>query len=348
MIFPTKIQPLFNVPDSGGASPPGPPAEPPTNPTDPNPDAVSQEDSWVLGHFEALQADEAGEDLDSSITGDAAPEGDPPQVSVQAEKPEGAIPSEQTGKTPGTEGAIATPPQGIPVVNSPAPQVGNGAQPVAGQGTAQPPPDPTQIWALMAKGMAEKRAEFIGKLAERHVLPEKELEELGFTPEQGKFLANLVARAQFEATSSVTQMQAEQLPVYLNSMLEARVANQRKEDEFFGKFPQLKAAPRDQLGQVFQAVSQLHPNLKGDAWAKKAGEMACISLGLPLQVESQPAVTANNQQVRTPGPIVRRTNGVGHIPVGTSTAPGPAVPQKSEIETFFDLLQRTDAGEFEG
>jgi len=334
---------LYNAPDTGG-SPPGPPAEPPTNPTDPNPDAVTQEDSWVLGHFEALQADDAGEDLDSSITGEAPAEAAPEPVSAQAGKPEGEIPSEPTGKTPGTQGAIATPPEGIPVVQAPAPQVGNQAQPVTGQETSQPPADPTQIWALMAKGMAEKRAEFIEKLAERHVLPEKELEEAGLTPEIGKLLARLVAKAQFEATSSVTQMQAEQLPVYLNSMLEARVANQRKEDEFFGKFPGLKAAPKDQLGQVFQAVNQLHPNLKGEAWMKKAGEMAHVSLGIPLQVD-QPV--ASNQQVRTPGPIVRRTNGVAHLPVATSTAPGPAVPKKSEIESFFELLQRTDAGEFE-
>jgi hypothetical protein len=202
----------------------------------------------------------------------------------------------------------------------------------------------------IAEGIAAQRSAFIEKLAtEQYALSEKQIDELGLTPEAAKLWALQLASVHVNSTASITQMQAQQLPAYLNGILEARTQSQRKEDEFFGAFPQLRAAPKDQLARVFQAVSQIHPGLKGPEWQKKAGEMACVSLGIPLE----PAPKANgsgqvHQNVRTPGPVVRQTNGLAHYPAGTSTAPAPVAPQMSEWESFQRLLQRTDAGDFEG
>lgn len=344
---------------SGAASPSAPPPQPPSNPTDPNPDAISSSDEWVLGQFDAMVADEAGEDIDSSpvepaplVPGNSALAD---QVSAQAGKPEGVSnpPSQQTGEIPVVQAAIATPAVGNPASPPPAPVVGaSGNQPVVQSAQpANPPLDPTSIMSQLAEGIANQRAGLIKQLAEtQYALTEKEADDLGLTPEAAKLWSQRLAAVHVNTTASITQMQAEQLPVYVNGLNQARNEQQRRVDQFFGLFPGLKEAPEAQLAKVFQATTSIHPSLKGVEWMKKAGELAHVSLGIPVQ---QPQANGNGanpspaQQVRTPGPIVRQTNGLFHSPVGTSTAPGPSVPQKTEWENFFDLLKRTDSGEFE-
>lgn len=343
---------LFDTPGEpsgagGGAA--TPPVEPPANPTDSNPEKIGEADEWVLGHFDALVSDDANEDIDAAPVEPAAPI--PASVSPQGEKPEGVSPpSPPTREVPQGQPALATPAV-LPVVQAPsAPVVGAVGNQTVSQVPLAPtsPPDPTRIMADIARGIQEQKAAFIDQLAKSYEMTEKEADDLGFTPEQARYLARAQARAQVEATASITQMQSEQLPAFVNGIQAARSENQRREDEFFGQYPELRAAPKDQLARVFQAVNGLHPNLRGADWSKKAGEMALVSLG--IQRQQQPVANGQvgaPQTIRTPGPIVRQTNGLGHLPIGTSTAPAPVAPQLSETERFFQLLQQTDAGVFD-
>lgn len=351
MLFGNKIQANFEVPGepTGGATPvatPSAPVEPPSNPTDPNPEAISSSDEWVLGQFDAMRADDASEDID--IVEPVAPI----PVSPQGENPDPAMPgSPQTGEAPKPLAALATP---VPVVSAqppPVPVVGASAnQPVSPAPLAQTSaPDPTSIMAQIAEGIQQQKAAFVEHLAKQYLMSEKEADELGFTPEQVRYFARMKAEAQIEATVSIARMQAEQLPGVVNGIANARSENQRREDEFFGQWPALRAAPKDSLAKIFQAVNQLHPDLKGGDWSRKAGEMAHVSLGIPVQQVAASTPQGNQPQtIRTPGPIVRQTNGLMHLPAGTSTAPAPVAPQMSESERFFRLLQQTDAGDFEG
>ncbi len=340
--------------DAGGAGDPpaasAPPAAPPSNPTDPNPEAISSEDSWVLGQFDAMRADDASEDIDM-----VEPSAPIPVSGETPENPEGGNPpSVPTGNGQEPPRAVATP---LPVVSAPttqAPQVGVSGNQPAGQGAQPSPPplDPTSIMSQLAAGMTAQREGLITQLAKRYELSEADADKLGFTTEQAKFLARMKAEAQFEAVSSLTQMQAEQLPAFLNGHIEARTANQRKEDEFFGEWSQLRSVPKDKLGQVLEMTSKLHPTLRGAEWRKKAGELACVSFGLspvptPVGSNGRAQPQAQNQQVRTPGPVVRSSNGLPHLPAGTSTTPAAPGQQMTEAERFFRLLQQTDAGDFE-
>lgn len=354
MLIWNKYFPAFEVPgepSGGGVS--TPPVEPPSNPTDANPEAISQSDEWVLGHFDGLQADDAQEDITSVEPATQVPEVQPSalaeQVSAQAGRPEGASPSVPTGQAPPASAAIATP---APVTAAPSAQV-----PPVGAAATQPAalvpqtpnpqaPDPTQIMSQIARGIEQQKAEFIKELANtRYALSEKDADELGLTPEQAKLWAQRQATQHVDIVASITQMQAQNLPVFLNGMLEAKTVNQRREDEFFTQWPQLKAQPKDKLVEIFKAVNTLNPDLKGEAWSKRAGEMACLQLGVPMQ-QVNGGVQVSQQQVRTPGPIVRSVPGMSHQPVGTSTAPAPTA-QLSEAENFFRLLQATDAGVFD-
>ncbi len=332
-----------------------PPVQPPANPTDPNPDAVSEADAWVMDHFDALRDDEAQEDV--SIVEPAAPI---PTVSAPAERPEGVSspPSQQTGERQEPLAAIATPVPGVSYPTPPAPVVGASGNQPASQGTATPPPplDPTQLMSQLASAMDNQRAAIIEGLTKTYLMSEKDADDLGFTPQQAAYFARSKAEAHYEATASITRMQAEQLPGFVNSLQVARSENQKREDEFFGEFPELRSADKSQLGQILQMTSKIHPNLRGQEWRKKAGETALATLGIARQapVTNGRAAPAPQrpaapplQQIRTPGPIVRQVNGLMHNPAGTSTAPPPPVAQKTEMEKFLELLQRTDAGEFE-
>lgn len=348
MKFEKYIQPAFEGENGAGTSPAAPPSAPPSNPTDLNPEAISSSDEWVLGQFDAMVADDNSEDIE--IVEPVAPI--PNQVSAQAGNPEPATPaSVPTGNGQEPPRAVATP---LPVVSAPtapAPQVGVSGNQPAGQVATQPPPplDPTSIMSQLAAGMLAQREGLIDQLAKRYEMSEADADKLGFTTEQAKFLARMKAEAQFEAVSSLTHMQAEQLPAFLNGHIEARTANQRKEDEFFGEWSQLRSVPKDKLGQVLEMTSKLHPTLRGAEWRKKAGELACVSFGLspvptPVGSNGQPSA---QPAVRTPGPVVRATGGLPHLPAGTSTTPASGQPQMTEAERFFRLLQATDAGEFE-
>ncbi len=347
MIFEVKIP--FNVPgEPSGAASPAAPVAPPSNPTDPNPDAVSEADAWVMDHFDAMRDDDAQEEM-----GLVEPVAPIPQVSPPGEIPEGASspPSQQTGEVPGVVPAIATPVTPLPVTTPPAPVVGASGNQIASQpvSPAPPPLDPTQVLSQLASAVESQRAGIVEGLTKNYLMSEKEADELGFTPQQAAWFARQKAEAHYEATRSMIQMQSEQLPGFVNNHLNARSENQKREDEFFGEFPELRQASKDQLGQILQMTSKIHPNLRGAEWRKKAGETALATLGIARQpqVTNGRAQPVAPQQIRTPGPIVRQVNGLMHLPAGTATAPPPAVQQKTDIERFFDLLKQTDAGDFE-
>ncbi len=349
MKFDKYFLPVFAEGDGAGSSPPAPPADPPSNPTDPNPEALASEDSWLLGQFDAMRADDASEDIDMVVE----PTAPAPVSGETPEKPEGVLPpSQQAVAGQETPRAVATP---LPVVSAPTtlpPAVGVSGNQLAGQpaSPAPPPLDPTRIMAQIAEGIQNQRQAFIEKLAtEQYALSEKQMDDLGLTPEAAKLWALQMASVHVNATQSITRMQAEQLPAYVEGLHRARSENQRKEDEFFGEFPELRSAPKDQLGQVLQMVSQIHPTLKGVEWRKKAGETALATLGIQRQAPQANgrAQAPPPQQIRTPGPIVRQTNGLAYAPSGTSTTPAPAEAPMSDAEKFFRLLQMTDAGDFE-
>jgi hypothetical protein len=142
-------------------------------------------------------------------------------------------------------------------------------------------------------------------------------------------------------------MQAKQLPVFVHGLLEARNKNQEAENRFFDKWPQLKAVDRGELKKVFQTYRSLNPNADPETFIEKAGQLACVQLGVPLQVAPAAAPQTQQMQVRTLGPVVRPNGAAPHVPVGSGTAPAPVAPQLSEIERMFELLKATDEGAFD-
>lgn len=344
---------LFNTADAGGGAPEAtpPPATPDLTvdgevpaaaPTEVAPNSFSEDENWALSAFDHMQKDY---DEDEPI-------GDEPPASAQPIPPHGEIPegtkspSSQTQQTPVTP-PVSTPPVAVPAVQSGVPGVGVAGQQPTAQAVSPPVPaaDPTKMYEDLVAQVAKYGKEFTDKLAaERYQIDPKVAEELGFTPEQAAFLSKLVAQTHVEVVQSTSQMQAERLPVFVQGLLSARAENQRREDEFFGQWPQLKGQDRGELLKVFQAVNSLNPNLKGADWSRKAGEMASMHFGLPMQTNGsvgsqQPP--AGQVPIATPGRVVR-PNGAGgaYIPAGPRTTPSLAPPPKGEWENFLEQMQK--------
>ena len=323
--------------DSGSIPPPISPSEGGATPVSDT--SFSEEENWALEAFTKMNEDEP-DDNEGPI-----PE---PESGAQAPVPEGTVsPSQQTVATPGQPPA-SMPPAGTPAVGSPAPGVGVPGMPAQVVPTVAPPPpgNPTQTPEDLAAELAKFGKEFTDKLAkERYNIDPKKAEELGFTAEQAELLSRMFAAVHVEVVSSQSQMQAQQLPVYVQGLIAAQRENSAREEKFYGAWPQLRGKDPEQLAKVFQAVNTLNPDLKGEAWMKKAGEMACTHFGVPVQNpgagNGSAAPAGQPQQVLTPGRVVRPNGAYGaYTPAGSRTLPSPPAAQKGHWDLMTEMMER--------
>src|SRR5581483_5247153 len=281
---------------SGGAPPAAPASIPAPTPTPtqegPAPAGEARElegsDSsmdFVLNAFDPMMSDLEEEDIrEIQQAAATAPAGSP-------EGTQGAPPPAQTKEgtqpaaapTPPPAPVSATPPVAQPsAVSTPPPQ--QAQQPPAAQAPVGEI-EPSRILDQIAEGIVQQQEAFTKALAEQqYKLDPKELESLGFLPEQAAAISQLQAKVHVNVVSSMTQMMAKQLPVMVNGLLQAKEKSQQAENEFFTQWPQLRGQEKQPvLRQVMATYRQMNPQAKPEEFIKTTGAMACAILGIPLQ-----------------------------------------------------------------
>jgi len=350
---------LAPVPAAAPAVEPAPAAEPapsavPNGAMDPDP--VSSDDGSfdkILAAFEQDEPDDLGEPDVIEATAPAPQPVLSPAETPVATPPVGAQPPVAAPTAPVPVAPAPTPavvqqaptpaqPQGVPVPSAPPPQV-----------VAEQPGPPTQGFNDIAEGLKKQKADLVNAVAQQnYALSDQDLEEFASDPR--KVIGRVAAAAQIETTASVMRVLAEQLPVVVNGIVEARMRNQQAEDEFWAANRHLdKTKHKAEALQTYQQIRALQPNLAKDEGIRLAGQWMALRHGIPYVPNGAAAPTQSaaptQQVVHTPGPVVRTPVPGGFIPAGPQAAPASSHPQpaKSPMDRFFDTFVLDEKGAFE-
>lgn len=233
------------------------------------------------------------------------------------------------------------------------PQAQPGQQPQPGV-AAQPPAPvarPDQVFNEMAVELGKAMPAIEQALAERdYAISDAEWEKMQeMDPRQVYSL--LQGRVHARAVNSMMRVMAEQLPVVVNGLVRAHVANSRAVERFWSSYPQLD---RKQHGptvvQMSQTMRALNPTMDEASLSRLVAFNAMLQLGINPQ--AVPAAPNSNGagapvQIQQPGRQVRQVS-APYTPAGIGTAPaGPAPRPRSQWDMMAETIQADDAGFFD-
>lgn len=364
--FPAFVFEGEGVGSTPPAVPPAPAAPAPSAPTLPPTDVPEFDETadFVKNNFDIINADMDPDDLAGMMPEETGPPPAPevpPPVTPAAPGPAAASPAQTPtapvqppAPTPAAAPVPAAPPV-APPVRSPDPQ----AAPAVAQPPQGAPVDPTQIFARIQAEVAKNEPAFVQALAEHvYKMTPEQLNALQTEPE--KVLPDLAAKVHVQVVNSLTRMFAEQMPVYVHGMLNAKSAADRDENDFYGAHPHLRRDNPAHVNTVLQAARAfrtLNPHSPKSEFVKWVGAMASMQLGI-ANGQGGAAPPAPNGQVAaphvpqapavvTPGPIVRQT-GAAFVPAGAHNAPpAPRAPDPNPWARLTDLYLQDEAGVFD-
>jgi len=366
MLLSKYIFPVYNTPEAGGGAvaqvSPTPTAEPtPASGAQPAAEPEPQEppDAGFDKILEAFEQDEPDEVDEAPPVPAVEPTPAPPPsptpaaapvtASPVAAQPQAVVQTAVPGVAPAPTPAIAppSPPAQPAVASAPSP-----AQAPTAPGVVPAAPTPMQNFGEIAEGLKKSKAELIGAVArQNYALSDQDLEEFATDPR--KVISQVGASVQIETTASVMKVLAEQLPVVVHQLLEAREQNARAEDAFWAANKHLdRNVHRNETLQTYQQLRALQPNMAQDEAIRQVGQWMAMKHGIAYnpQGSAQPqAPVAPQQVVRTPGPVVRVPVPGGFIPAGPQAAPASShpQPQKSPFDRFFETMVLDESGAFE-
>lgn len=311
------------------------------------PDATGRDETadFVLDAFSNMQRDYDDDDVPAVEPPEAAP--------AQSNSPAGTQPAENAAPT----GAAQQPPATAPQTPGQAmPPEGQGAQPQVGAPGAQQQPSadvsPDQVWSRLTGMIEQNRQAFTEALAQKsYSLSEAELEEFQVNP--SKVIANIAARVQVQTTESLMKVMNQQLPIYMNGLMQVQQRSAEAENRFWGANPGLN---RSEHADVVKSIAQWYrshnPNGDESDFIKTVGNMAMARLGLVHNAVQQAAATqqqtAQTQQppafvVGTPGRVVRAVNPPAPVP-GMHGAPPSShpAPQLNEWDRLARMMETYD------
>lgn len=288
----------------------------------------------------------------------------PPNAAPTTPTPSaGAAPSPPPTPSPSPAPTPAPTPSAAPAsttaapATSPAPQTQApvqqpGQSPAAATTTAPTPgsgvPTPQQV----SQTFAEHRAQFLPRLQQLYQIEGSPawdaaaIEELRTAPE--KALPKLAANLHYEVQLATYNSVMEAMPVMIGHILTQRKAADEAETMFKGMYPRLYEKPEyEQAAESsIRAMKAANPNMATPELLKRAGMMAMLTLGLPLDM---PGVSGAPNPSPTPTPTPTPTPSQIPIPgrpagVHASGAPGSMAPAGATDNIFADLVNETIAG----
>ncbi len=360
-----NILPAWNVEDAGGGPPaaatpepnatpaPSPaPTESPAGDMKETPVHLDETEKWVLDSFDPMSQD--FDEVDNE-----APVVSPPVVAVPEAQPPVQQPQTAAAPTPAQTTGAQPPPVTTPTAPtavSPPAATASAGQPSASPPAAEPQarsPEPTASFEELAEHLTKQQSKFVEALAgTQYKLSQEDVEQ--FSEDPGAVIAKIAAQVQVATTASVMKVFAQQLPVVVNGIIQARSANQKHEDSFWEANPGLdRKAHYGLTAQIMQNVRAHSPNMDTPTFIKTVGQIVGGLAGIqPTARAAAPnghAPPAQPQsRVSTPGPVVRQTGGA-FVPGGAMGAPPSAhpAPQLSEWERLTALYQADESGAFE-
>ena len=325
--------------DTAAALPPEIPANDASSGVD-VPGSIDETSNFALEMFDQVNLDTDGDE--GPIT---------PEPPLDAAQPPAAAPA----VTEPTAKRVVVPPPAVVPPQTPAASVGAGqaTPPVTAPATpaapavSAPPPEqvaaapaalpqavaPENIFAHLNSEVAKYEKEFTKVLAEKqYAMSAEELER--FNEDPAAVIAAQAAKVHMNVVRSLTHLFHEQMPVYLNGLMEAKSRASEREQEFWTANPSLnKAQHNDLVRQIGGFVRQTNPNIDKASYIAQVGRMALAALGTTAVATQQPPPTPNgNAGVRTPGPVVRPNGAVPWQPAGSNTAPPGALPGRQAGE----------------
>jgi len=223
---------------------------------------------------------------------------------------------------PASSPAEGTPPAPTPPV-APAEAVAQPPTPPT-EVPVQPPVPPVQEAPVAAApavpelSFEQHREKFLPQLAKLYELPEAEVEELRVNP--GVALPKMAARLHYEVQMATHQGILNVLPQIVEGMMKSQMKSTEYENQFFGAWPRLKEAvasnpkAHEAIVTSIQSFRQLNPKASTADIIARAGMLACMTLGLPVETVAQAPVAPVVPQVPARPPGIGAT---GHIPAAT-------------------------------
>lgn len=298
--------------------------------------------SWIQNAFEPMNFDFDDEVVvDPHPVSEEIPKEEPSALPLATPPPVQTVasPTALPGSTPPVQAVAATPPAQQPAIRSPsAPAL---AAPVQ---SAEPSVGNQGGFESLADELLKQRDNFVKVLAEKQYKLTDEDREL-FNENPSALIQKVAAQVQVETTASVMRVFAQQLPVVVNGLMQARQKSSESEDRFWAANPSLdKTKHKGVVYEVMKTVRALNPKMDADTFIKTVGGYAALQAGVQPSTPS----AAPRAVVSTPGPVVRNVSPAFQA-VGAHAAPASShpTPQKGEWERLAELIHLDNSGAFD-
>jgi hypothetical protein len=217
----------------------------------------------------------------------------------------------------------------------------------------------------------ESRGQFLDALSDKvYPVTDDEVRKLLDEPGGGKKVSQLLATVQLNTVDSVMRVVSQQMPVWINGLLQMRGMYQERENQFWTANPHLdRKQHRQYIAPIANAYKASNPQADDATIDRMVGMLISAQLGLPIpgyapqqQGNGQPRSAPRGQPppqrqtghqmppVRTPGPVVRSVRPSTYAPAGAGGVghqPGQQQPQRNQWDTLAEAFQMDDAGAFD-
>ena len=259
------------------------------------------------------------------------------------------------------------PPTATPVTAQPAPPTltaqppptaqlpgGTVPQPQTPQTAAPQAVPPDQVFDQLGQAIAANKDALAQQLATAvYSVPQAELDRLGLTPEQGKFISSMMAQVQVQATGSIMRLFTQQMPNYVQGLLQRNSTVQEGERQFWADNTHLNPAEHSKLAiEVGTMYRKLNPQASRADFNKFVGDYVGMQVGKVRGVQQAAPPghqVASLPPVQTPGRVVRPNGHIPYSPAGSNNAPPGALPapQDTEWGRMMDQIAKMDQGFFD-
>lgn len=201
-------------------------------------------------------------------------------------------------------------------------------------------------FGMQADILQQQEAQYVDALA-KTVYPVSQEDLDAFLSGDGTRISSALARVHVNAVGSVLRVVSQQMPVWINNMMQLHTTARDRETEFWHRNSFLDRQKHGKMAlTAARAYRQMNPQAADEEIDRMVGAMVAATVGIAVPAAGNG--TANAQPgaptMRTPGPVVRQAP-QAFSPAGTS-APGlpRRAPAGNQWSEFAEILMADQAG----
>ena len=328
---------------NGNANANAPPAGPVSSPapsTAPAPAAPSEPLSYIEDAYQNMLADDLPPEQDAWGPGGVAPSAPsyPQPVTPPAARLRPAQPPQPVAVPP----VQAAPPPAPP----PAP-----VDPAQAAQAAQAERVRRDPFGVQADLIEQQTQQYVEALAQQ-VYPVSVEDVDAFLSGDGTKISQALARVHVNAVGSMMRVVSQQMPVWVNSMLQLHSSARSREDQFWQRNNFLDRTKHADLAlTTARAYRQMYPQATDDQIDRMVGAMVAVAAGIQVPAGYTQTPTTSGAPVatpyRTPGPVVRRVQ-PPFQPAGAAVAGAPPrAPAGGQWSELAEILLAEQAGKLD-